>query len=43
MAEQSDYVAISFDYSYYVATGRGKTELERWCTGRQKFIKDLKK
>ena len=42
MSEQSDYIAISFDYSYYVATGRGKTELERWCTGRQKFIRDLK-
>lgn len=41
MSEYADYIAISFDFSYYIVTGRGKTKLERWCTGRQNFIKDL--
>jgi len=41
MSRHADYIAISFDYSYYIATGRGGTELERWSTGRQKFIRDL--
>ena len=42
MSENADYIAISFDFSYYIVTGRGKTKLERWCTGRQKLINDLK-
>jgi hypothetical protein len=41
MSENADYIAISFDYSYYVASGIGKTKLERWCNGRVKFINDL--
>lgn len=41
MSEYADYIAISFDFSYYLVTGRGKTKLERWCNGRQNFIKDL--
>jgi hypothetical protein len=41
MSEYADYIAISFDFSYYIATGRGKTKLERWCSGRQHFINDL--
>lgn len=41
MSDFADYVAISFDYSYYIVTGRGKTKLERWCNGRQHFIQDL--
>lgn len=41
MSENADYIAISFDFSYYIITGTGKTKLERWCTGRQKFINDL--
>ena len=41
MSANADYIAISFDYKYYIATGRGKTELERWSTGRQRFINDL--
>lgn len=41
MSEYADYIAISFDFSYYVITGRGKTKLERWCNGRQNFINDL--
>lgn len=41
MSEYADYIAISFDFSYYVVTGRGKTKLDRWCNGRQNFIQDL--
>jgi hypothetical protein len=41
MSEYADYIAISFDFSYYLITGTGKTKLERWCSGRQKFINDL--
>jgi hypothetical protein len=41
MSEYADYIAISFDYSYYLYTGKGKTKLERYCYGRQKFINDL--
>ena len=41
MSSNADYIAISFDYSYYVITGEGSTQLERWCTGRQKFIDQL--
>lgn len=41
MSDFADYVAISFDYAYYIVTGRGKTKLERWCNGRQNFIQDL--
>jgi len=41
MSEYADYIAISFDFSYYLATGIGKTKLERWCNGRQQFIQDL--
>lgn len=43
MSDHADYIAISFDYSYYVTTGRGKNKLERWCDGRRKFIDDLKR
>lgn len=41
MSDFADYIAISFDYSYYLVTGRGKTKLERFCNGRQNFITDL--
>lgn len=41
MSEYADYIAISFDFSYYIVTGTGKTKLERWCSGRQHFINDL--
>lgn len=41
MAEYADMVAISFDYSYYLLTGIGNSKLERYCSGRQKFIQDL--
>jgi hypothetical protein len=41
MSEYADYIAISFDFSYYIVTGRGKTKLERWCDGRRNLINDL--
>lgn len=41
MSYSADYIAISFDFSYYVATGIGKSKLERWCSGRQRFIQSL--
>lgn len=41
MQEQADYIAISFDYSYYLVTGEGKTNLEKFCSGRKRFISQL--
>jgi hypothetical protein len=41
MSEYADMIAISFDYSYYLSTGTGNSRLERYMTGRQKFIRDL--
>ena len=41
MSYEADYIAISFDYSYYKYTGIGEGKLERWCSGRQRFIQDL--
>jgi len=41
MADNADMIAISFDFSYYQVTGEGKTHLEKWCSGRQRFIQDL--
>lgn len=43
MNEHADYIAISFDYSYYLATGESATnnKLEYWCSGRQRFIEQL--
>ena len=41
MSEEADYIAISFDYSYYEYTGTGTNKLELWCSGRQRFIQDL--
>ena len=41
MSEEADYIAISFDYSYYGYTGAGRSKLEQWCSGRQRFIQDL--
>ena len=41
MSEYADYIAISFDFSYYIVTGRGTTKLDRWCSGRQLFIRAL--
>ncbi len=46
MSEQADYIAISFDYSYYEHTGEVATtaagnKLQLWCSGRQRFIHQL--
>lgn len=41
MSSSADYIAISFDYSYYHTTGIGANKLERWCSGRQRFIQHL--
>ncbi len=46
MSDQADYVAISFDYSYYEYTGEITTtsagkKLQLWCSGRQRFIHQL--
>lgn len=41
MSDNADYIAISFDFSYYIVTGRGKTKLERWCDGRRRLIDQL--
>lgn len=46
MGDNADYIAISFDYSYYEHTGRVTTtsagkKLQLWCSGRQRFISQL--
>jgi len=41
MVDHADMIAISFDFSYYQTTGQGWHHLERWCSGRQRFIQDL--
>jgi len=41
MSENADMIAISFDFSYYHMTGEGWVELERFCSGRQRFINQL--
>ena len=41
MSDNADMIAISFDFSYYQAIGEGASHLEKWCTGRQRFISDL--
>lgn len=41
MADCADYVAISFDFSYYQTTGLGSTPHERMMHGRQQLIRDL--
>ena len=43
MSDKADMIAISFDYSYYLHTGEGDNNLLRYCTGRQRFIDDLKR
>ena len=41
MSENADYIAISFNYSYYEFTGYGEDKLSLWCSGRQRFIQQL--
>jgi hypothetical protein len=46
MKDRADYIAISFDYSYYLHTGVveddwADTTLMKFCTGRKRFIHQL--
>lgn len=41
MSNETDMIAISFDFSYYQTTGEGHSKLERFCSGRQRFISQL--
>jgi hypothetical protein len=41
MNEKADYVAISFDYSYYQQSALGKNKLEKCRYGRVKLIRDF--
>jgi hypothetical protein len=41
MSEKADYIAISFDYSYYDVTGYSDCKLERYMLGRLEFVKWL--
>lgn len=41
MKTHADYIAISFDYSYYQGTGIGNSVLERMSTGRVRLIENL--
>ena len=46
MKDRADYIAISFDYSYYKHTGfieddHASSDLMRWCSGRKRFISQL--
>lgn len=46
MKDRADYVAISFDYNYYQATGLieddwADTKLTKFCSGRKRFIRQL--
>lgn len=43
MSHYADYIAISFDYSYYQISALGGTKLERMRNGRVKLIEDLVK
>ena len=38
MVDNVDQIAISFDYSFYLQIGLGRTNLEKFCSGRQMFI-----
>lgn len=41
MSDTADMIAISFDFSYYEITGQGWNQLEKFCSGRQRFISQL--
>lgn len=41
MSDVADYIAISFDFTYYEWVGLGRTQLDRWCDGRQRLIENL--
>lgn len=46
MKDSADYIAISFDYKYYLHTGlveddHAPNDLVRFCSGRKRFIQQL--
>jgi len=41
MSEHADYIAISFDYSWYNTVALGSSKLVRFCNGRPYLIKRL--
>lgn len=46
MKDNADYIAISFDYSYYLHTGLveddyAPAKLVKYCSGRKRFIRQL--
>ena len=41
MVDCADYVAISFDFSYYQLTGKGHNKHEKMMSGRQRLIQNL--
>lgn len=41
MVDCADYVAISFDFSYYQYTGKGHSKHEKMMSGRQRLIQNL--
>lgn len=43
MSKHADYIAISFDYSYYQITGFGSNKLEKQRNGRIKLLEDFVK
>ena len=38
MSDNADMIAISFDFSYYQTIGYGRSELERFCSGRNVLL-----
>jgi hypothetical protein len=41
MVDCADYVAISFDFSFYQFTGKGSSKHEKMMSGRQRLIQQL--
>ena len=41
MSDNADYIAISFDYSYYTLISDKFRKLEQWADGRKRLIADL--
>jgi len=41
MSDNADYIAISFDYSYYTVISNKESQLAQWADGRIRFIKQL--
>ena len=41
MSHEADYIALGFNLPYFEVTGMGKNKLQRWCTGRQRLVRNL--